>query len=134
VTYELSDGVGDARLHGWANGLRLLVDNLLANAALHGGNLVRVELSRDAGALVLRVADNGPGIAPEDRERLLEPFARGGGTDAPGTGLGLAIVAQQVALHGGSLRLGDSDLGGLQADVRFSGSPGVSIETSASPT
>ena len=62
----------------------------------------------------------------EERERLLEPFARGDGTGAPGTGLGLAIVAQQVALHGGSLSLGDSDLGGLQAEVRLSGSGDVS--------
>ena len=89
---------------------------------LHGGGLVRVDLAQEpTGGLLLRVADNGPGIPPEDRDRLLERFARGDGTGAPGTGLGLAIVAQQVALHGGSLSLGDSDLGGLEADVRLRG-------------
>jgi len=55
------------------------------------------------------------------RERVLEPFARGRGTTAPGTGLGLAIVAQQVTLHGGELRLGDSPHGGLAVEVRLPG-------------
>ena len=48
---------------------------------------------------------------------MLEPFARGHGATAEGTGLGLAIVAQQVGLHGGELRLADSELGGLAAEV-----------------
>lgn len=50
---------------------------------------------------------------------MLEPFTRGPGARAPGSGLGLAIVAQQVALHGGALRLGDSPLGGLGVEVRL---------------
>ena len=108
-------------VHGWDGGLRLLVDNLLDNAALHGraGGRVRVALARDEDALLLRVDDDGPGIAAAERERLLEPFARGTATTAPGTGLGLAIVAQQVALHGGELRLEDSALGGLGVQVRL---------------
>jgi two-component system sensor histidine kinase PrrB len=48
---------------------------------------------------------------------VLEPFARGAAATAPGSGLGLAIVAQQVALHGGVLRLADSALGGLGVHV-----------------
>jgi signal transduction histidine kinase len=99
-----------------------VVDNLLDNAALHGrpGGCVRVGLERDDGALVVRVEDDGPGIPAADRERVLEPFARGEGATAPGTGLGLAIVAQQVALHGGELRVGESEaLGGLAVEGRF---------------
>jgi signal transduction histidine kinase len=68
----------------------------------------------------VRVEDDGPGIAEHERERLLEPFARGNGATAPGTGLGLAIVAQQVALHDGELRVGESQaLGGLAVEGRF---------------
>jgi two-component system sensor histidine kinase PrrB len=69
---------------------------------------------------VLRVEDDGPGVPAQERERLLEPFTRGRDTTAPGTGLGLAIVAQQVALHGAELSLGDApSLGGLAVEVRL---------------
>jgi two-component system, OmpR family, sensor histidine kinase PrrB len=122
IDFELDDRIADATLRGWAGGLRLLVDNLLDNAALHGrpGGRVRVGLERDDGALVMRVEDDGPGIPADERQRLLEPFARGNGAVAPGTGLGLAIVAQQVALHDGELRVGESEaLGGLAVEGRF---------------
>jgi two-component system, OmpR family, sensor histidine kinase PrrB len=121
VTYELDDEIEDATLHGWDGGLRLLVDNLLDNAALHGrpGGHVRVGLAREDDSLVVRVDDDGPGIEAAERERLLEPFARGTATTASGTGLGLAIVAQQVALHDGELRLTDAELGGLGVQVRL---------------
>jgi two-component system, OmpR family, sensor histidine kinase PrrB len=120
VTYELREHGGEAgTVHGWANGLRLVVDNLLENAALHGGERVDVDLGREDGRWLLRVADDGPGIPAADRERLLEPFARGRDATAQGTGLGLAIVAQQVGLHGGELRLADSELGGLAVEVRL---------------
>jgi signal transduction histidine kinase len=119
--YELHEHAGDGTVNGWPDGLRLVVDNLLDNAALHGrdGGRVDVDLERADGRWLLRVADDGPGIEPAERERLLEPFARGAGTTARGTGLGLAIVAQQVALHGGELRLEDSQLGGLAVEVRI---------------
>jgi signal transduction histidine kinase len=119
---ELEDRIHDAAVLGWPSGLRLLVDNLVDNAALHGrsGGRVLVALDRDGMELVVRVADDGPGIPEPDRARLLEPFARGHGALASGTGLGLAIVDQQVALHGGTLRLGESaDLGGLEVEVRL---------------
>jgi len=120
VSYELREHDAEgAAVHGWANGLRLVVDNLLENAALHGSGRVDVDLAREDGRWLLRVADDGPGIPEAERERLLEPFARGRGTTAQGTGLGLAIVAQQVGLHGGELRLADSSLGGLAAEVRL---------------
>ena len=121
VTYELRD-VGDgATLSGWGSGLRLLVDNLLDNAALHGrpGGRVEVGLERRDGALVVDVDDDGPGIPAAERARVLEPFRRGAGATASGTGLGLAIVAQQVALHGGRIELGDSARGGLAVRVRL---------------
>ncbi len=119
VTYELVDEIGDAAVHGWAGGLRLIVDNLLDNAALHGGGQVRVGLEDRGAEVLIRVDDDGPGIPATERERVLEPFARGDGATVDGTGLGLAIVAQQVALHGGTLALGDSPLGGLGAEARL---------------
>ncbi len=121
VAFELEQGRDDAVLRGWAGGLRLLVDNLLDNAALHGRphGRVRIGLDRDDGALLVHVQDDGPGIPPDERESLLEPFARGRDATADGTGLGLAIVAQQVALHGGELTLEDAALGGLGVRVRL---------------
>ncbi len=125
IDFELDDRIDDATLHGWEGGLRLVVENLLENAALHGrpGGRVRVGLERDNGAVVVRVEDDGPGIPAADRERLLEPFTRGSAVSAPGTGLGLAIVAQQVALHDGVLRMSDSALGGLAVEGRFPAQP-----------
>ncbi len=121
VGYALEDRIGDAALDGWPSGLRLVVDNLLDNAALHGrpGGRVAVALDRAGPDLVLRVEDDGPGLAADEREAVLDPFTRGTAATAAGTGLGLAIVAQQVALHGGALRLDDADLGGLAVEVRL---------------
>jgi signal transduction histidine kinase len=123
VTYELSESSGGATLSGWEGGLRLLVDNLLDNAALHGrpGGRVDVGLERSNGALVIRVDDDGPGVAADEREQLLEPFKRGTTASAPGTGLGLAIVAQQAGLHGGEVELGESPRGGLSVRVQLPG-------------
>jgi two-component system, OmpR family, sensor histidine kinase PrrB len=119
IAFALDDQSAEGIVHGWGGGLRLLVDNLLDNAAVHGRERghVRIALARADASLLVRVEDDGPGIPVAERERLLEPFARGAGTTASGTGLGLAIVAQQVALHGGALRLGDSELGGLGVHV-----------------
>jgi signal transduction histidine kinase len=121
VAFELEEGLAEATVRGWAGGLRLLVDNLLDNAAMHGrpDGRVRIGLHRAGEDLLLRVQDDGPGIPADERESLLAPFARGRYTTADGTGLGLAIVAQQVALHGGDLTLGDAALGGLAVRVRL---------------
>jgi two-component system sensor histidine kinase PrrB len=126
VGYELDDAIGGATVNGWPGGLRLLVDNLLGNAAIHGraDGRVYVGLAREGDAVRLTVDDDGPGVAAAELEGLLEPFARGSGAAATdGTGLGLAIVAQQVALHGGTLDLGDSPLGGLGVAVRLPATP-----------
>jgi two-component system, OmpR family, sensor histidine kinase PrrB len=121
ASYALEERIEEGSVRGWPGGLRLLVDNLLDNAALHGGRgaNVRVDLRRDDGSLLVRVDDDGPGIPEEERGQVLEPFTRGASAEAPGTGLGLAIVSQQVALHGGRLRLDESSLGGLAVEVRL---------------
>ncbi len=119
VAWSFAEDVGGATVEGWAGGLRLMLDNLLENAALHGraDGHVRVALREDGSRLVLRVDDDGPGVPVAEREAVLEPFRRGWDPRSAGTGLGLAIAAQQAALHGGRLVLGDSPLGGLGAEV-----------------
>jgi signal transduction histidine kinase len=72
--------------------------------------------------VTLTVEDDGPGIAPEDRHRVLERFvrldeSRGRGTG--GAGLGLAIVREVVGSHGGEVTLGESPLGGLRVEIRL---------------
>jgi signal transduction histidine kinase len=107
-------------VRGWEPGLRILVDNLLENAARHGrdGGTVDIALT-DGSAPTLVVADDGPGIPEAERERIFEPFARLDGTGAPGSGLGLALVAQQVRLHDARIEIGDSPDGGAAFRVTF---------------
>lgn len=116
ITWSLSEDVGAATVDGWPEGLRLMVDNVLRNAALHGREHGRVDvrLEADPARLLLRVDDDGPGIPHDERTAMLQPFRRGWSPRSAGTGLGLAIVAQQAALHGGGVELGRSPLGGLR--------------------
>ena len=93
--------------------------NLIGNA-LHYGNTVRLSVALSQRFLEYRVEDNGPGIAPEDVERALQPFSRldeARGHHA-GVGLGLSITLDIVRSHGGTLELGKSAaLGGLSAKI-----------------
>ncbi|MFF2102090.1 sensor histidine kinase [Streptomyces sp. NPDC058202] len=96
------------RVYGWEPGLRTVVDNLLANALVHGsvdGRPARVDVTLRAsgGDAVLVVTDRGPGIAPERRAEVFERFRRR--PDSPGSGLGLTLVAQQIDLHRGLVRI-----------------------------
>ncbi|WP_417068060.1 sensor histidine kinase [Niveibacterium terrae] len=87
--------------------LESIVQNLLDNALKYGreGGRIAVRLEARQAWIELEVADDGPGVAPEDREHLFERFYRGKGHDAPGTGLGLAICHEAVLALGGSLKL-----------------------------
>ncbi|MDP9414467.1 MAG: HAMP domain-containing histidine kinase, partial [Pseudomonadota bacterium] len=96
---------------------RRAVENLVRNAIDYAGG-GRIELRRDDEAVVVEVIDKGPGIAAEDRERLLRPFERGEASrnrETGGVGLGLSIVQSFVELHGGSLMLGEAPGGGTIA-------------------
>ena len=68
--------------------------------------------------LVVRVADSGPGLAPE---RVADAFRRGWSTKSTGRGLGLALVGQVVRRHGGSAEVSRSDDGGSLFTVRLPG-------------
>lgn len=87
---------------------------LAANAVKFSPTGSRISLgSRIEGSrAVLWVADEGPGVAPEDRERVFERFARVGDRSAPGSGLGLAIVAAIAHAHEGLARCGEAPGGG----------------------
>jgi signal transduction histidine kinase len=117
----------------WADGARLhqVLANLLDNAARHSppGGTVRVSAHTDQDGLHLEVADDGPGIAPADRDRVFDRFYRGvaptgGSPDSTGsTGLGLAIARWAVALHGGRIDLAPADGAGCRFVVDLPARP-----------
>ncbi|QNO27666.1 HAMP domain-containing protein [Sphingopyxis sp. OPL5] len=87
------------------------ISNLLDNAVKYGGEGGSIYVEADAidGRIWVAISDSGPGIAPAYRERVKERFFRLPETAGrPGTGLGLALVAAIVALHKGSMEIGDA--------------------------
>ncbi|WP_425956384.1 sensor histidine kinase [Xylanimonas sp. McL0601] len=103
----------DLVLEADAERLRQIVVNLLQNAIRHSPSSgeIRLDGYPEGGDVVIEVSDEGPGIAPQDRERVFERFARGGATASGGTGIGLAIVRWAVDLHGGHVTVEDSPTG-----------------------
>lgn len=100
---------------GLPAGLRLAVDNAIANAVKHGG-ATRVQLSAvtSRSGVEIAIDDNGVGVPKEERDLVFDRFSRGSTASHSGSGLGLALVAQQAELHGGTASLGDSPLGGAR--------------------
>ncbi len=100
--------------------LQQVVVNLVMNAlqAVGDAGRVKVQTSCEANETVIAVDDNGPGVAPENRNRLFDPFftTKGAGE---GTGLGLYISYQIIQAHGGTLTLGESTEGGARFEVRL---------------
>ncbi|WP_326569171.1 HAMP domain-containing sensor histidine kinase [Amycolatopsis rhabdoformis] len=88
--------------------LRQIFDNLLANAAVHtpSGTAVGLSVGVEDSVAVIRVEDAGPGISPEDQQRIFDRFFRVDNSrtrSAGGTGLGLSVVHSLVAEHGGTV-------------------------------
>ncbi|MFN3789371.1 ATP-binding protein [Massilia sp.] len=119
-----------ATVEGQPDALHILLRNLVDNAIKYtpaGGTAdisVRSELGKDGakeGCIVtVTVEDSGPGIPPEERERVFDRFYRVAGSEAAGSGLGLAIIKAIAERHGATLALGRSErLGGLSATVCF---------------
>jgi two-component system sensor histidine kinase QseC len=107
------------RIRGRREGLTSLLDNLLDNAIKYSpaGATVAVTLVAQQGMARLTVADAGPGIPPEWRERVFDRFFRAPDQAHSGSGLGLAIAHAVVAQHGGTIALGDAEAGGLLVTV-----------------
>ncbi|WP_069767583.1 cell wall metabolism sensor histidine kinase WalK [Streptomyces sp. LUP30] len=90
--------------------IRQVLDNLLTNAAVHtpAGTPVRVEVTVSPDAARVHVADQGPGIPPDDRDSVFDRFYRvdkARSRDRGGSGLGLSVARSLVQAHGGSLKL-----------------------------
>lgn len=118
VTVVAADGVAVDADH---DGLDRVLRNLVDNAVLHARTAVMVRVARDGSDAVVEVVDDGPGIAPADRERVFTRFTRldaaRTGLDG-GSGLGLAIVRDLVRAYGGTVTLTDAEPG-VKAVVRL---------------
>jgi len=114
--------VSGGRVLGRRDALARAVRNLIDNAARHAETTVRVSLSDDDGTVELVVADDGPGIAPEDRERVFERFTRldeGRARDAGGMGLGLAVVKSTIERRRGTVQIEENPPHGATFVVRL---------------
>ncbi|MDE2050155.1 MAG: hypothetical protein KGJ72_03985 [Gammaproteobacteria bacterium] len=111
-----------AFVRGERDSVATLIRNLVDNAVRYTpeGGRVDVAVERSARQAILRVMDDGPGIAREERERVFDRFYRRPGTRSPGSGLGLAIVKASAAAHGATVALGEGAGGrGLAVTVAF---------------
>ena len=107
-----------------------MLDNLLDNAidAIgDDGGFVRVSVATSADGTTLTIADDGPGMAPQERSRAFLRFTTG---NPGGTGLGLAIVHRLATSNGGTIRLADTPGGGLTVVLEF---PGTALYEGTNP-
>ncbi len=116
-----TDLSGVPRLPLQALSIRRVVQNLIDNALRYGERDVSVAVRAEDGAVVLEVADRGPGIPASEVERLKQPFTRleVARSDKGGAGLGLAIVERVVRAHRGSVELLAREGGGLLVRIRI---------------
>ncbi len=128
VDKRIPDDLPEVR--GDAAALRRVIANLLANAAKFassGGRVtVQAALQPDGGGVCLRVEDDGPGIPPQERARVFEPFYRGSAAQrnhSPGSGLGLSLVRRVVLAHGGRVHAEEAQGGGTAMVVELPRAP-----------
>jgi signal transduction histidine kinase len=131
VPNALSPSYGWGPVLGWIGEghLEQILDNVIANALDAIGEQiggppgqVTVTAGPSEGGVLVTVADNGPGMGPEDRERAFLRFTSsspGAGNGIGGTGIGLAIVHRLVTSNGGTARLTDTPGGGLTVLLEF---------------
>ena len=96
--------------------------NVVRNAVRYAASKVAVTIERAGPRTVINVDDDGPGVPPEQRARLFDPFTRlenSRGRDTGGVGLGLAIVKSVAEWHGGEARISDSPLGGARVSISW---------------
>ena len=118
VTFERGQRIALPMRATW---LRRALRNLIGNAVRYGGK-ADVSLRREGDDAVIAVEDEGPGIAPAELARMVEPFTRGEGSRnraTGGAGLGLAIARAIAEQHGGRLILANRPQGGLRAELRL---------------
>jgi signal transduction histidine kinase len=118
VTLETSERIALPLRVTW---LRRALRNLIANAVRYGER-ASVSLLREGEEAVVRIEDEGPGIAHGDLARMMEPFARGEASrnrTTGGAGLGLAIARAIAVQHGGRLVLANRPVRGLRVELRL---------------
>jgi signal transduction histidine kinase len=98
--------------------LRRAFANLYRNAAeaMQGRGAIDVTVAADDGGLVVTIADHGPGIPAELRQRVFEPYFT---TKADGTGLGLALVRLSLEAHGATINVSETPGGGATFSIVF---------------
>jgi signal transduction histidine kinase len=112
--------VSGAQIDGNWDQLTRAVRNLLENAARHAQSTVNLTLEESDTGVILTVTDDGPGIPPDQQERIFERFTRlddARTRDTGGTGLGLAITHEVVTAHGGTITLDNAP--GAQFTISF---------------
>ena len=133
AVFELPECTGEVVVPGVARLLRRAVRNLLENAVRHGRRTghaeVVAQLSLEGGYAVLHIDDRGPGVPPDQRERIFEPFYRlpGASEREGGVGLGLALVRQIAVRHGGSVACDNREGGGARFTLRLPKSPEIGL-------
>lgn len=114
--------VNPVRVRGDRHQLDQVMRNLVDNAERHARSQVHISVSTDGAYAAVEVSDDGPGIPPADRERVLQRFVRLDEHRSQrhgGSGLGLAIVAEVIAAHGGTVRVTESAEGGARLQIRL---------------
>lgn len=115
-----------------------VVDNLVGNAIAYcrPGDSVTVDIAADAEHAVITVADTGPGVSPDDRDRVFAYFQRGGASGGTqGAGIGLALSRAIVLAHGGDLRIDPTTARGATFRVTLPrhGTPAAHVPVGAPP-
>lgn len=118
---ELDVKAAELMVPGVAKLLRRAVRNLLENARRYGAGEVHLILRQDGEWAVLQVCDGGPGVPPDQQQRIFEPFYRmpGASERDGGVGLGLALVKSIAERHGGSVSCHNRPEGGACFEVRL---------------
>jgi two-component system OmpR family sensor kinase len=108
-------------VRGHSELLHRAVENVVRNAVKYtaGGTEVEVDLYMAGDRAVLAVSDRGPGIPPDELERVFEPFYRISGDTVQGFGLGLAIARHAVMAHGGHISAHNREAGGLRVVIEL---------------
>lgn len=107
---------------GLPTGLRLVIDNAIANAVKHGGaSKIQLTVSSSSKGVEIAIDDDGAGVPEDERTAVFARFSRGSTASRSGSGLGLALVAQQAELHGGTASLHASPLGGTRLLLQLAG-------------
>jgi signal transduction histidine kinase len=121
IGLEVSGAENAVMIRGNEEAVKRVFGNLLENAMRHAprGSTIAVAMT----GREVRVRDQGPGIAPEDRTRIFDMFWRKGEGAAPGAGLGLYIVKTTMTLHGGAVRVEEAPGGGALFVLDFPAPP-----------